>query len=146
MTISFPWGSSQPRDQGLNPVSWGFCTGRWILYHRATWEARSPLHLSKAEGQLTLLFPNISLFQLGTEVDFLPLTQLTAGLKLESWSPDLCWNTLPVMLSCRERHGCWLCLFQSALAGIALCFCKCISRKAWHVQIHLKMSPRTRIS
>ena len=24
---------------GFKPISWGFCIGRWILYHWATWEA-----------------------------------------------------------------------------------------------------------
>ena len=34
VAISFSSGSSWPRDQ-----IWVSCTGRWILYHWATWEA-----------------------------------------------------------------------------------------------------------
>ena len=35
--MSFSRGSSQPRDQAH--ISCTSCTGRWILYHCATWEA-----------------------------------------------------------------------------------------------------------
>ena len=38
VAISFSSGSSQPRDQ--TQVSCGSCTGKWILYHTATWEAQ----------------------------------------------------------------------------------------------------------
>ena len=37
VTIAFPRGSSQPRDQ--TQVSCISCIGRWVLYHSATWEA-----------------------------------------------------------------------------------------------------------
>ena len=40
VAISFPRGSSQPRDQTCVPCV--FCIGRQILYHHATWEAPNP--------------------------------------------------------------------------------------------------------
>ena len=43
VSISFSRGSSWPRDGTC--VSWGSCTGRWILYHCATWEAQRQISL-----------------------------------------------------------------------------------------------------
>ena len=38
VAISYSRGSSQPRDWTC--ISWISCTGEWILYHCATWEAQ----------------------------------------------------------------------------------------------------------
>ena len=32
-------GSSKPRDQTY--IFWVSCIGRWVIYHRITWEARA---------------------------------------------------------------------------------------------------------
>ena len=51
VAISFSRGSSQPRDPSC--VS---CIGRRLLYHQATWEARSILHGSLTETLRVLPF------------------------------------------------------------------------------------------
>ena len=43
LPVSFSWGSSWPRDQArVSDVSW---FGRWILHHRAMWEAQKKADL-----------------------------------------------------------------------------------------------------
>ena len=52
VVISCSRGSSQPRNQ--THISWISCTGSWILYHCATWEAHlcSTLLLKVEQHQL----------------------------------------------------------------------------------------------
>ena len=45
IAISYSRGSSQPRDRTL--VSCVSYTGGWILYHCTTWEAITPIAISK---------------------------------------------------------------------------------------------------
>jgi len=54
VTISFSRGSSQPRD--WTHVSCVSCTGRRILYYRATWEAPLILSLSGQHAQLAKMY------------------------------------------------------------------------------------------
>ena len=62
VVISSSRGSSRPMDQtGISCVS---CTGEWILYHWATWEAQqyslSPLHMKEFCSDSAFICFNIS--------------------------------------------------------------------------------------
>ena len=69
VAISFSRGSSQPRD--WTHVSCGFCIGRQILYHWATWEASAPpqpkslcfTRISHEPSSLTPRPPGVEQFQ-----------------------------------------------------------------------------------
>ena len=84
VAISYSRGSSQPRDWTC--ISCASCTGRWVLYHCATWEdwAFSKATLTCAYGslELTLLPPKPHQTKVGRWISQFPHSEL-ANIPLE---------------------------------------------------------------